>query len=138
MTEKLDPSKMKEFGELMQGFKNIPSSSQRGRSNNPIAFIMALGQFFKFARAANRLKTPAMEKQWKDDMYNKRWKNFLTVPIFIAVCIFFLWLGFTLKQGFFNIIYWYIWMGLAGIFLILGIYTWFSYLLIIIKGKKHD
>lgn len=136
MEEKFDPNKMKEFKEVMQGFKNAPSSP-RG-SSNPIGFIMALGQFFKFARAANKLKTPAMEKQWKDDMYTHRWRNFLTVPLFIAVCVFFLWLGVTLKAGFFNIVYWYIWMGLASIFLIIGLITWFSYLWIIIKGKKHD
>ncbi len=87
----------------------------------------------KQAHAVHRIK----QEQWKADMYERRWRYFLTVPLFIGICAFFLWLGVVLKASFNSIIGWYIWMGLSSIFTVLGIYTWLSYLWIILKGKKE-
>ena len=96
---------------------------------------MKLDQFIKTAKSIYKINA-ANKDLWRQEMYEKRWKNFFTVWVYIAVCMFFIWLGIVMREGFFNIIYWYIWEGLAWTFLVLGIYTMLSYLAIIIKGKK--
>lgn len=95
--------------------------------------VKKLAEAVKQARAMNQVK----RDQWRADMYTHRWKYFFTIPFFLGVCVFFLWLGVIFKEEFYNIIGWYVWMGLASIFLLLGVYTWFSYLWIILKGKKE-
>lgn len=103
--------------------------------SNPLDFIKTAGEVYKMAKTGRAaMDTPGAREAWKEEMYRKRWRNFLTILIFIGVCVFFLWIGVTFKAYFF-FVYWYIWMGLSTIFLLVGIYTWLSYLRIIIKGK---
>ena len=86
------------------------------------------------AKEARRINKTG-KKKWRDDMYKNRWKYLFGVSIYILLTIFFLLVGWHMRESFYGAIRWYIWMGLSTIFLILGIFTWFSYLWIIIKGK---
>jgi hypothetical protein len=96
---------------------------------------MDIEQAKKLAKAVYAVNSGNKEG-WREKMFQNRWRNFFTVWIYIAVCLFFLWLGYTRKDMFFFELYYWLWMGLATIFLILGVYTMFSYLGIIIRGKK--
>lgn len=96
---------------------------------------MDLHQYIKLGSALRKVNA-ADKDLWREEMYKNRWKNFFMVLVYIAVCVFFLWLGWFIKDKFFNIVYWFIWMILAGMFLLVGIYTMLSYLGMIIRGKK--
>ena len=94
-----------------------------------------LKQFSKVASALYKINATNKDL-WRQEMYTNRWKYFVTVWLYIAVCIFFIWLGFAIKEHFYFVLYWYIWEILSFIFLILGVYTMVSYLAMIIKNKK--
>lgn len=106
--------------------------------SNPLEFIKTAGQVYKIAKTGRAaMDTPEARAAWKEEMYRKRWRNFLTMPLFVGVCVFFLWIGITYKIHFF-FVYWYVWMGLCTIFLLISLYTWANYLWIIIKGKPTN
>ena len=73
---------------------------------------------------------------WRKKMFQNRWKNFITVWIFLGVCGLFLFLGHTQKSHFFTIVHWYLYMGLSYFFSAIGMYTMLSYLKMIVRGKK--
>lgn len=96
---------------------------------------MDINQVKQIAKAAYEINK-VNKGAWREKMYEKRWKYFFTIWIYIAVCVFFLWLGHTVQDSFFDTISYYIWMGLSSIFLILGVCTMFYYLWLIVRGKK--
>lgn len=93
-----------------------------------------LKHFSKLASALYKINA-ANKDLWRQEMFAHRWQYFLTVWIFIAVCVFFIWLGFAIKDKFYFLLYWYIWEILSSVFLVIGVYTMISYLLMIIRGK---
>ncbi len=96
---------------------------------------MNIEQAKKLAKVAYELNR-ANKGAWREKMFQHRWRNFFTVWLFIAVCIFFLWIGYTMRESFFLEFYYWFWMVLSSIFLGLGIFTMFSYLWIIVRGRK--
>lgn len=95
---------------------------------------MKLDQFVKTAKTAYEMNS-VNKDSWRQNMFEKRWKYFFAIWIYIAVCIFFIWLGFALKDKIF-IFNWYVLEILSFAFLALGVVTMFSYLMMIIRGKK--
>ena len=101
----------------------------------PKNFPQAIGMLFK---AYQKYNTPEAQRKWKEDMYAHRWKNLGWSTVFITVTIAFLWFGNNFKSGFYTPIHWYIFMGLASVFLLIGMWTWVGYVKLIIGGKKNN
>jgi hypothetical protein len=76
------------------------------------------------------------KKKWNAKMYRDRWKNLGWVTVMIVGLSGALWLGQSFKEGFFSPIHYYIAMGVGTIILAIAAITWFSYVWIIVKGKK--
>lgn len=105
----------------------------RTKTGGPIEIFRGIRQMVHLAKQAQKLPE-SRKTAWREDMRKNRWKYFLRTPIFIAVCVFFLWLGSALKYKM-GVIEWYIWMGMSSIFLAAGIFIWFYYLWLIIKSR---
>jgi len=73
---------------------------------------------------------------WRDRMFASRYKYFALTSLFCLASFAFGVLGYFIQDKFYTVFYYYLWMGLCGLFFVLGIITWISYLSMIIRGKK--
>ncbi len=67
-----------------------------------------------------------------------RYRNVYTLPLFLALVLFFMWLGIHFKNKFFFSFYWYTWMGFTGLLLVLGLLLFISYLQVIIRHRGEQ
>ncbi|HCC22994.1 TPA: hypothetical protein DF272_02335 [Candidatus Falkowbacteria bacterium] len=96
--------------------------------NNRLNFSEVLKQV---SEAKNQDKTA-----WNHDMHQHRWKYLFLSFVFTMLSAAFFAFGYWQKASFYLFVYWLIWMVGTALLSLLGAYTFFAYLVIILRGKK--
>jgi hypothetical protein len=68
-------------------------------------------------------------------MYENRWTYFVLTLIFNGIVGTSLLVAWMVRESMSGMVRWYIWVGLSGLFLVLGLITLLHYLLLIIRGN---